>query len=52
MVHPETKDIYITDGGNYVTPGIVYCFDKEGKKKWSVRAGDLPGHFALLPAYK
>lgn len=52
MVHPETKDVYITDASNYVTPGILYCFDKNGKKKWSVRAGDIPGHFALLPVYK
>ena len=52
MVDPETKDIYITDAGNYVTPGILYCFDKEGKKKWSVRAGNIPGHFALLPISK
>ncbi|MGV8962654.1 MAG: YncE family protein [Candidatus Saccharimonadaceae bacterium] len=49
MVHPETKDIYITDAGNYNTTGIVYCFDKEGKKKWSVAAGDIPAHFTLLP---
>ena len=48
MVHPVSKDIYITDAGNYVTPGILYCFNKEGKKKWSVRAGNIPGHFALL----
>lgn len=52
MVDPETKDIYITDGGNYVTPGILYCFDKNGKKKWSVRAGNIPAHFALLQVYK
>lgn len=51
MVHPETKEIYITDAGNYVTPGLLYCFDKEGKKKWSVRAGNIPGHFALVPVY-
>ncbi len=52
MVHPETKDVYITDAGNYVTPGALYCFDKEGKKKWSVVAGNIPGHFVLLPEYK
>jgi DNA-binding beta-propeller fold protein YncE len=52
MVHPETKDIYITDAGNYVTTGILYCFDKDGKRKWSVAAGDIPAHFALLPASK
>ena len=49
MVDPETKDIYITDAGNYVTPGVLYCFDKNGKKKWSVRVGNSPAHFALLP---
>lgn len=52
MVHPETKDIFITDAGNYVTPGLLYCFDKNGKKKWSVRAGNIPGHFALIPVYE
>lgn len=30
------------------TLGIVYCFDNHGKKKWSVRAGNIPGHFAML----
>jgi len=49
MVHPVTKDLYITEAGNYVSPGLLYCFNKEGKKKWVVRTGDVPGHFALLP---
>lgn len=52
MVHPETKDIYITDAGNYTTTGLVYCFDKEGKRKWVTEGGDIPAHFALLPVYK
>ncbi|WP_436414607.1 DUF5074 domain-containing protein [Petrimonas sp.] len=49
MVHPDTKDIYITDAGDYVNPGYLYCFDKHGKRKWSVQTGDIPAHFALLP---
>lgn len=49
MVNPLTKDIYVTDAGNYVSPGVLYCFDRNGKKKWSVRTGDIPAHFALLP---
>jgi hypothetical protein len=49
MIEPETKDIYITDAGDYVNPGLLYCFSNEGKKKWVVRAGDIPAHFALLP---
>ncbi len=52
MVHPKTKDIYLTDAGNYVTSGVLYCFDKNGKKKWDVRTGDIPAHFALLPIYE
>jgi DNA-binding beta-propeller fold protein YncE len=52
MIHPVTKDIYVTDAGNYVSPGALYCFTKDGKKKWSVRTGDIPAHFALLPNYK
>lgn len=48
MVNPVNKDIYITDAGNYVTPGILYCFDRYGRKKWDVVAGNIPGHFVLV----
>jgi DNA-binding beta-propeller fold protein YncE len=48
MVNPNTKDIYVSDAGDYVSPGMLYCFDKSGKKKWSVQTGDIPAHFALL----
>ncbi len=47
-VHPTTKDIYVTDAKNYVTPGTLYCFDKDGKMKWNVRTGDIPAHFVFL----
>ncbi|MCE4565535.1 YncE family protein [Maribellus sp. CM-23] len=48
MVHPENGDIFLSDAGNYVTPGMLYCFDRHGTRKWSVRAGDIPAHFALI----
>lgn len=48
MVNPINKDVYLTDAGDYITPGVLYCFDKTGKKKWSVMTGDIPAHFALL----
>jgi DNA-binding beta-propeller fold protein YncE len=48
MVHPATKDIYLTDAGEYIYPGTLYCFDRNGKKKWSVQTGDIPSRFALL----
>ena len=48
MVNPITKDIYVTDANNYVSPGMLYCFDKYGKKKWNVQTGDIPACFVLV----
>lgn len=48
-VHPETGDIFVTDAKNYVSSGTLYCFDRHGRKKWSVRAGDIPAHICFLP---
>ncbi len=48
-VHPETGDIFVTDAKNYVSSGTLYCFDRYGRKKWSVRAGDIPAHICFLP---
>ena len=47
-VHPETGDIYITDAKNYVSSGTLYCYDRWGRQKWSVRTGDIPAHMAFL----
>ncbi|MBR5332878.1 MAG: YncE family protein [Muribaculaceae bacterium] len=47
-VNPITKEIYVTDAKNYVNPGTLYCFDNDGKLKWSVRTGDIPAHFAFV----
>lgn len=52
LVNPFTKDIYLTDARNYVNPGTLYCFDNKGKKKWSVRTGDVPAHFVFLGELK
>jgi DNA-binding beta-propeller fold protein YncE len=48
MVNPLSKEIYITDAKNKVLPGMLYCFDKDGKQKWQVRTGDIPAHFVFL----
>lgn len=48
-VHPETGDIFVTDAKNYVSSGTLYCFDRNGRKKWSVRTGDIPAHMCFLP---
>lgn len=47
-IHPETGDIFITDARNYVSSGTLYCFNREGAFKWSVRTGDIPSAIAFL----
>lgn len=46
-VHPESRDIYVTDARDYVTPGYLYCFSPDGQFRWKVRTGDIPAHFAF-----
>lgn len=48
LVHPNTREVFVTDAGNYVSPGQLYCFDTSGKKKWNVQTGDIPAHLTLL----
>ncbi len=47
-VNPCTHDIYITDAKNYVTSGVLHCYSPDGKKKWSIRTGDIPAHLTFL----
>lgn len=47
-VNPETKDIYITDAKDYVSPGKLHCYSSFGKLKWSVTTGDIPAHIAFV----
>lgn len=46
-IHPETRDIYVTDARDYVSPGVLYCFGKDGKRKWSVVTGEIPAHIVF-----
>ena len=46
-VNPETREIFVTDAKDYVTPGRLYCFTPDGKRKWDVETGDIPAHFAF-----
>ena len=49
MVHPTTRDVYLTDARSYTVPGMIYCFATDGHKAWSYPTGDVPAHFALVP---
>ena len=46
-VHPRTREFFVTDAGDYVTPGRLYCFTADGRQKWSVETGDIPAHIAF-----
>lgn len=47
-VNPITKDIYVTDGLNFIQLGFLYCYGQDGKMKWRLRAGNIPAHFVFL----
>lgn len=47
-IHPETHDIYVTDAKNYVSSGVLHCYNRSGVHKWSVRTGDIPAHMCFL----
>ena len=47
-VNPITKDIYVTDGLNFVQFGFLYSFGQDGVMKWRIRAGNIPAHFVFL----
>lgn len=46
-VHPVTKEFFVTDAKDYVSPGVLICFTPDGKKKWSVTTGDIPAHMVF-----
>jgi len=47
-VNPYNRDIFVTDAKNYVSSGVLHCYDACGKKKWSVRTGDIPAHMVFV----
>lgn len=47
-IDPTNGDIYVTDAKNYVSSGQLHCYDKNGKRKWNVRTGDIPAHMCIL----
>lgn len=47
-IHPITHDIYVTDARNYVSSGQIHCYDITGRRRWSMRTGDIPAHMAFL----
>ena len=48
QVNPFNGDIYVTDAKNYVSSGQLHCYSRDGKRKWSVRTGDIPAHMCFV----
>ena len=47
-VNPISKEIFVTDAKDFITPGKVYCFSPDGKKKWEEIAGEIPSNIAFV----
>ncbi len=47
-VNPLTGQIFVTDAGNYVNPGWLYCFNSDGTLEWRVRTGDIPSSIVFF----
>ena len=47
-VNPENGDIFISDAGDFVNPGILRCYSSQGKLRWSTTTGDIPSRIAFL----
>lgn len=48
-VHPTTGDIVLTDASDFVTPGILFYCNAEGRLLWKHTTGDIPGSVVFLP---
>ena len=46
-INPNTREFFVTDAKDYVTPGTLYCFNPDGTKRWSVETGDIPAHIVF-----
>ena len=46
-VDPVSGHVYITDVVDYISPGKLYCIDKEGNTVFTVTTGDIPAHIAF-----
>ncbi|MFA8434815.1 MAG: YncE family protein [Marinifilaceae bacterium] len=46
-VNPENGEFFVTDAKDYVTPGTLHCFNRDGTRKWSVITGDIPAHIVF-----
>ncbi len=41
--------LYVTDAKNYVSSGVLHCYDYSGREHWRAMTGDIPGHLCRVP---
>ncbi len=46
-IEPKLQLIFLADGLDYVSSGIVYAFDFQGKQQFHFDAGVIPAHIAV-----
>lgn len=46
-INPDTREIFVTDAKDYITPGRLHCYSPDGKHKWDVETGDIPAHIVF-----
>ena len=46
-VNPLTREFYITDARDHITPGRIYCYSPEGRLRWQYNTGDIPSRIAF-----
>ncbi|MET3112643.1 YVTN family beta-propeller protein [Pedobacter sp. CG_S7] len=43
-----TGEVFVTDAKDFITSGEVFCFDKDGNKKYSIKTGLLPNNIVFV----
>ena len=51
-INPENGDIVISDARDYVSPGRIYCYSRQGVRKWTAVTGVIPSSVAFIPKNK
>ena len=46
LAAPEA--LYVTDAKNYVSSGVLHCYDYTGQERWTAKTGDIPGHLCRV----
>ena len=49
-VNPLTREFYVTDARDRITPGKLYAYTPEGRLKWQLNTGDVPSRFVFTPS--